>query len=232
MRVRDQSLEDYQRWKGWRSDQWGKFSEKKGAEFRKLLGCNPAGKSLLELGFGSGSFLSWASESGALVSGVEVQEALLLAAKEKKFRVARSLREASDWAPFDLICAFDVLEHLSVGEINAFFALASQWLSPGGLICVKVPNAACPFALGMQFGDVTHVTPLTRGSVGQLLSPHGLRIDRCRPHSAPLPGGFAGVRAILQRAIRHLYRKFAKFVWDLSEEHFYQCIVLEIRSAP
>jgi len=219
----------YGDWKGWTLENWGHFSKKKASEFRKLLGFDPRGLVLLEYGFGGGAFICWARQRGAFVSGVELQDELLSFARGCGFPVFKSIEESFVSEPFDVICAFDVLEHLSLDEIGRFFEFSARSLAAEGILCIKIPNGACPFSLGMQHGDVTHRSTLTKGSVEQVLAQYGLRVASCRPHSAPLPGGFAGLRSALQRLLRHLYRKVAKFMWDLSEDHFYQCIILEIR---
>lgn len=223
------AYDEYAVWKEWNKGSWGQFSRKKGREFRKLVGTAISGCRLLEVGFGGGAFLAWAQNSGALVVGVERQRELLEIALGKDFAVFSGLGEVPQGLKFDVIVAFDVLEHLSVSEIRAFFLFASERLTTQGRLVVKVPNAACPFSLGMQHGDVTHVTPITVASITQLMSSYGFSILKVRPHVAPLPGGFAGFRALLQRSGRKIYSLMAGFLWDLSEENFYQCLVIDIK---
>ena len=222
------AYEGYSKWKRWDPNNWGSFPKKKAREFRLLAGTEVKDLRLLEVGFGKGSFLAWAKSSGAYVFGVEKEPLMLAAARERGFSVSDNLFRDFEGQAFDLIVAFDVLEHLTVDEIDRFFDFVSSSLNIEGTLVIKVPNGACPFALGMQNGDLTHLTCLTVASLRQVLSRHPLTITRVRPHLAPLPGGFAGVRSLLQRFSRKLYSKIAEFMWDLSEENFYQVLVIDI----
>src|SRR5579859_377881 len=76
IRMRDQLYSGYTRWKQWGGDFTTSEPDARyfGAEF---AGLDLAGRRLLEIGFGNGSFLAWAKAKGALVSGTEIDVHML-----------------------------------------------------------------------------------------------------------------------------------------------------------
>jgi SAM-dependent methyltransferase len=127
----------------------------------------------LDVGCGSGGALGVAQALGWQVAGVEVDEAAAKKARRFSTRVhAGDLLEAP-FAPgeFDCVTAFHVLEH--VPDPVAAVRRMLEWLAPGGLLIVEVPNAG---GLGARlFGrawsglelprHLSHFTPETLGAV-------------------------------------------------------------------
>jgi SAM-dependent methyltransferase len=118
----------------------------------------------LDVGCGSGGALGVARALGWQVAGVEVDAAA--AAKARRFS-ARVHAGDLQTAPFDLITAFHVLEHVPdpVGAVRRMLG----WLAPEGLLVIEVPNAG---GLGARlFGrawsglelprHLSHFTPAT-----------------------------------------------------------------------
>lgn len=58
---------------------------------------------------------------------------------------------------FDLIVAFDVLEHLQNTELDLLLKEVSTKLKDGGLFLARFPNGDSPFSSFIQNGDPTHV---------------------------------------------------------------------------
>ncbi len=82
---------------------------------------------------------------------------------------------------FDRIILFDVLEHFTVNDgIRLLLGLIAH-LSPGGRIVARVPNAASPWGLSYQYGDLTHRTAFAPSSIRQLALAAGSRCVACRP---------------------------------------------------
>lgn len=102
---------------------------------RRVLSDRPAPRSLMEVGCGSGFFLSEAVRMGIPeVSGVEPsQEAIDHASPELRPRIRCALYDEDTFEPesFDVICAFQVFDHVPdpAGMLRACF----RHLRPGGL---------------------------------------------------------------------------------------------------
>jgi 2-polyprenyl-3-methyl-5-hydroxy-6-metoxy-1,4-benzoquinol methylase len=161
---------------------------------------------VLEIGFGAGHFLDWAQAQGYRTTGVEIIAPLVAAAAQRGHRALEGrpsavLDPASD--RFDLIAAFDVLEHMTVAEIADFLALAHALLKPGGRLIARFPNGASPFGSYYQAGDITHVTALSASSLGQIALSAGMELVRAGNAARPIAGGRA--KALAQRA-RYLAR--------------------------
>jgi 2-polyprenyl-3-methyl-5-hydroxy-6-metoxy-1,4-benzoquinol methylase len=108
---------------------------------------------------------------------------------------------------FDLIVAFDVLEHLTVEEIVDLLRFAASLLNPGGRLLARFPNGASPFGAFYQTGDVTHVTVLSAGRIRQIGLSAGLS----------LVAAFNSARPVASHARRVLAQKARYVVRDLLE---------------
>ena len=108
-----------------------------------------AGKALLDLGCGSGFLCAEAARQGARhVVGIDLKSPDVEA---KDWRFCTVDLEADDWtaevpraqnghSSFDLICAFDILEHLS--SPVKFLNNCRNLLSSGGHLVLTTPNTA------------------------------------------------------------------------------------------
>lgn len=97
--------------------------------------------SLLDLGCSSGSFLEFMKGETWKLYGVEMSAECAKVAEEKSgAQVFAGDIPNAPFAPesFDLITCFDVLEHLH--EPRKVMARVSEWLKPGGILYVLVPN--------------------------------------------------------------------------------------------
>jgi 2-polyprenyl-3-methyl-5-hydroxy-6-metoxy-1,4-benzoquinol methylase len=103
-----------------------------------------AGPRLLDVGCGTGEFLAYAGQQGFRPQGVEIASAAVDRALARGLSVeAMTLKEylagASDGSGrFDVVVMLHVLEH--VPDPVSTLELAKQALSPGGLLCIQVPN--------------------------------------------------------------------------------------------
>jgi 2-polyprenyl-3-methyl-5-hydroxy-6-metoxy-1,4-benzoquinol methylase len=169
-------------------------------------------KSLLEIGFGSGGLLAWASDRGAKVAGAEINEASREAAMARGIALVPSdLTAAAAAYPegFDFIVAFDVFEHFRVSEIVANLAACERMLKPMGRLLLRFPNAQSPFGLVHQYADITHITPLSGEILRQLTAGTHLQVIGDRPAYAVFGPSFARrlvrlARYLLQRLIERL----------------------------
>lgn len=103
----------------------------------KILDSSSKEKSLLEIGCGSGAFLSLANRYFNKVVGVELDVNTKNFLKHKGLDVRPSLEKLGD-CKFDLIVMFHVLEHLL--DPVVFLRDMKNYLSNTGMIIVEVPN--------------------------------------------------------------------------------------------
>jgi 2-polyprenyl-3-methyl-5-hydroxy-6-metoxy-1,4-benzoquinol methylase len=110
--------------------------------FRKVaIGQYKQGGSLLDLGCSSGSFLEFIREENWKLYGVEMSADGAKTASEKSgAQVFAGDIVKAPFPPesFDVITCFDVLEHLY--EPRQVMAKVMEWLKPGGIFYVLVPN--------------------------------------------------------------------------------------------
>lgn len=183
MRTSDDFYQGYESWKGW--DELFSYDGDKADYFAgEMNGIRIRNAEVLEIGFGSGDFLQWASDQGAAVTGTEINPVLLTAAEAKGVtllaadieNIADSHRER-----FDTIVAFDVFEHFMLNDVVLRLAAAETMLKPGGHLVMRFPNAQSPFGLAPQNGDPTHRSCLSRSVFEQLLQESSLKIVRYAP---------------------------------------------------
>ena len=112
--------------------------------FEKLL--EPGRRRLLDIGSGPGFFLKTAKTRGWQVLGIDPSRQAAAFARGMDIDMVEGFFGA-DTAPklgrFDAVHLNNVLEH--VPDPAALLTLARDVLSPGGLICINVPNDFTPF---------------------------------------------------------------------------------------
>jgi len=165
---------------------------------------------ILEIGFGVGHFLDWARRQGYTVTGVEIIDEFVEAATARGHTVFAGTAQSTISLKndqFDLIVAFDVFEHLSVGELLNLFDFLKQILSSDGLILARFPNGSSPFGAHYQNGDATHATALNKARMGQIAAAAGMRLIFAGNSARPIRSGRRNP----------VVRKMAYFVRDLIE---------------
>src|SRR5690348_13240860 len=135
----------YTEWKRW----GGAFAvgDKEARYFAaELRGIPLRERRVLEIGFGNGAFLAWAREQGAQVSGIEINDAMLEAAHRHGFEASKaSLTDLAERGErYDVIAAFDVLEHWDAGELLRNFGAIRAMLTDGGIFLARFPNGQSP----------------------------------------------------------------------------------------
>lgn len=101
---------------------------------------------IAEIGCGSGADLDFLSDF-AQVTGIEVSDELARRARERGTRAEILVGDASEIGArvdYDLMCLFDVLEHIE--DDNAFVRGLSAVQRPGRLLLVSVPACAALFS--------------------------------------------------------------------------------------
>lgn len=115
--------------------------------FLKLLaeGAKPGQPArALDLGCGRGEWLELLGECGLAGRGVDLDEGMLRACRERNLDVSRadalgSLRELPDNS-LALVSAFHLVEHLPFDMVQDIIAEAQRVLQPGGLLVLETPN--------------------------------------------------------------------------------------------
>jgi 2-polyprenyl-3-methyl-5-hydroxy-6-metoxy-1,4-benzoquinol methylase len=98
------------------------------------------GKTLLEVGCGTGADLAWARQHGWYVHGLELNQSAVEIAKQQGLDVQRSTFEDANLEPNSLDCIImsQVLEHLYSPRLA--LERCHQLLRPGGLLLIAVPK--------------------------------------------------------------------------------------------
>jgi len=196
----------YGQWKGWGPESFGNLSLPMrryfDAELTRAGIDRSAPLRALEIGFGGGSFLAYARRNGWAVTGIEADDALLRLGRENGYDVAppRQLRSLPADS-FDLVAAFDVLEHLSHGEIDDLLTQIMRILKTRGVFLARFPNGDSPFGLPNQNNDVTHVTVIGIGKAGYFAARAGAHVAYVGGEAQPLNSG---------EALRSLHRMLAR----------------------
>jgi SAM-dependent methyltransferase len=213
----------YELWKAWREP----FAVSEGeatyfaGETRGLMIDNAE---ILEIGFGSGSFLAWARQHRARIAGTEINDTLLEAARRFGVELLQAdfERIAHEHADrFDTIIAFDVFEHFSLTEIVARLKAAETMLKCGGQMILRFPNSQSPFGLAPQNGDPTHKMALSRSVVEHLIRNTTFEVVRYAPSFRARNGSLARrisslvqslARDLISRALNVIYAQ--DIPWD------------------
>lgn len=141
---------------------------------------------VLEIGAGRGYFIKAIERIVTVAVGLELNEsAIAEKVCESEIRSDRLEDYAATIPPaYDVVCAFQVLEHLR--NPASFFSSALALLADGGRLILSVPNREyCPFALMEDPFDlpphhVGHFNPQVFRSLAQM---YGLRMEAivCQP---------------------------------------------------
>ena len=176
------SLPDpYADWKGWDAGDFGKFSDHDARYFgwhlRRALPQAAAALQVLEVGYGNGRFMGWLRQQGHAVTGVEANPRLVEVARAAGYAAEDDLAKVAAAPRFDLVAAFDVLEHVPMAQLQGFVEQLLLRLAPHGRLLLRFPNGESPFGLWMQQGDLTHVHALGLSKVRQLCAACGLVLE-------------------------------------------------------
>lgn len=83
----------------------------------------------------------------------------------------RNLAEVS--GRYDVVFAFEVVEHLPVEQIGPWLRRLADLLNPSGKLLLSTPNVFCPPA---YLRDATHRTPLCYDELGGFVEAAGLHV--------------------------------------------------------
>ena len=203
------NYQDYEGWKQWERATFGSWSAIEAAYFSAELrragfeSCQDL--RIFEIGFGNGAFGGYVSSKGGNYSGSELNEALVGRAKEYGLHVVeggiKQILATDKPASFDVVVAFDVLEHLDVAGVITFLLDARELLKSGGVVLARVPSGDSPFGRAIFHGDITHRTALGSSAIHQIASQADFDVIDVGPPRFPIVG-IGRMRAIRRAGIR------------------------------
>jgi len=170
----------------------------------------PSAGPVVDIGCGQGELVRLLIADGYRAEGVDIsaeQVALGRAAGVDHLRQG-DYRDYLARRPCALasVLATDLLEHLTKDEVLSAFDLAESALIPGGVFVARVPNAVSPFGGNIRYGDFTHESWYTAGSVRQLAAAAGFRsvdVTACPPAAHGLT---SAARLVAWKAISGLWK--------------------------
>ncbi len=182
----------YEDARGWHAATFGAMTDEEGRYFEaEMAAAHMAvgpGVQVLDIGFGNGSFLGWCRSRGATPHGTEVNPRLVQRARSHGYLCATDplqVHQEAGGTPYDLITAFDVLEHIERDTLVEFVAQIRAVCHPDTLVLLRFPNGDNPFALPLQNGDVTHVTAIGQTMVHQVATLAGFDLVRIGAPAQP-----------------------------------------------
>jgi 2-polyprenyl-3-methyl-5-hydroxy-6-metoxy-1,4-benzoquinol methylase len=177
------------------------------ARYFPILSDLPKTSSILELGCGHGRILSYLhTRDFTDVKGIDVSEEQIALAKKDGLNAERAdvfeYLKSQTSASLDCIIAIDFVEHFTKEELLRLFELVYTAMKPNGVLLLQTVNGEGLFPRQIIYGDLTHSTILSPGSMSQLLSAtgfHNMKYFEC----APLSSGVKGmIRALGWKIIR------------------------------
>jgi SAM-dependent methyltransferase len=209
----------YRRWKHWDEADFGRIDQAPyyREELSKSGFPNLKGTRVLELGFGNGGFGVWSTSQGAEWVGTELDVELVERACKWGLRAFSGVDlngGPRQYAPYDLIVAWDVIEHVPRSDLPNLLAECRSLLSPNGALLGRVPSGDSPFSAAIQSGDLTHSPALGSAAIRYLA--HRCGFPRVEIRGAAFPiFGFGAVSAIRRSTVRftdHLVHPFVRIL--------------------
>lgn len=202
----DENL-SYIQWKAWSPEAFGTVTSEEAAQFScemRRAGIDlTQGSQVLEVGFGNGVFAAWVRRHTLHYVGSESNPQLVARAQQVGIEAHLATLDLASLAKgrsFDLIAAFDVLEHLDVREILELLASSCRCLAVNGRLVIRVPSGDSPFSGRFIHGDITHKTCLGTLAIHQLAALSGLEVVAVRDAAFPI-FGFGAVAVMTRTAV-------------------------------
>ncbi len=141
-----------------------------------------SGRRVLDIGSGPGGFIRLATEQGWQAAALELNQESSKKLAAEGYQVIVKHLELTDLPSesFDLICLWEVLEHLPAPRV--MLAEARRLLAPGGLFLILVPNVdslvtRLLHAKSNTFGGHSHLNHFNHRSLADLLDRAGLEVE-------------------------------------------------------
>lgn len=142
---------------------------------------------LLEIGSGAGALLIELSKRGfrceALESSAQARQLLQSMSASSGVNIPAQAVPANDWGgAFDVLCAFDVLEHIE--DDRSALLQWREWLKPGAKLLLSVPAHMKLWSAGDVWAG--HFRRYERRGLQNLFADCGLRIETFECYGFPL----------------------------------------------
>ena len=212
-------MRDYNEWKKWRSSKFGLPTKDDIARFevelaRANIDIINNDLKILEIGFGNGGFLGYLKFINRTADCIEIDSNLNELAQSIGFFPLPSPDIALlEDHKYDLIVAFDVIEHIDRSELISYFRNLSRILKVGGVFIGRVPNGDSPFSMRNQNGDITHQLPLGSEAIKYLGISAGLSLHYLGGSAQPILN--TNIMYSLQRLISFPFKLFVDMVVKL-----------------
>ena len=182
-----------------------------GAITRRLQGWLPqdTGASCLDLGCGAGNLLLVLKTLGFdNLIGIDLgPEQIAIARARGVTAIQANVLEylkTSDQS-FDLILAFDIIEHFAKDEVLEVLGLIWKCLKPGGRLIIQTPNALSPWASHIRYNDLTHEWIFGPSCLASTLRLCGFKDVELREVGPYIHGIVSAVRWVLWKFVRAGY---------------------------
>lgn len=168
--------------------------------------------SIVDLGCGSGALLLFLQQAGYVNTlGVETSPDQVQFARQLGVTsvIAADLLCFLRDSPadfYDVLVAFDVIEHFSKEEVLEILDHACRVLRPGGRLILHVPNAEGIFGSRIFWSDFTHEMAFTREGLRQLTQACGFASLACYEDVPAVHGVKSFVRRVLWTGLRAFFR--------------------------
>lgn len=143
---------------------------------------------IYDIGCGFGAFLEYCKRRNLPVKGFDSNPQLVERCQKKGLSVYWEdiIRPKSDYPPATNLICDNVLEHLTLEEIDSFFSNVKRYWMPDGVLLVLVPNRR-----GYE-SDPTHKTFVDKKLISQMALKHQLALARHYRHPIPwrIPGDY------------------------------------------
>ena len=141
-------------------------------------------KRLLDVGAGTGDFLTEAKKYGWEVAGVEPNELARLKSSEKGVALLQNLDAIPTGDKYEVITLWHVLEHLP--DLESQIAKLVGLLTDNGTLVVAVPNfksfdAKYYKEFWAAFDVPRHLWHFSKRSVQSIFAKHGMKLVRTKP---------------------------------------------------
>ncbi|MFA5967470.1 MAG: class I SAM-dependent methyltransferase [Patescibacteria group bacterium] len=168
---------------------------------------------IIDLGCGSGGLVYWLQHSGYQnSSGIDTSTEQIGTAQ----KLGISQIHQADFKEFlknkpmayDVMVMRGVIEHFTKEEVLDILDLIYRSLKDGGILIAQTLNAESPFSGRGLYGDFTHETSFTEGSIYQALLVSNFKNIQVFPTRPVVHGLKSFLRAVLWRAIEATLRLY------------------------
>jgi SAM-dependent methyltransferase len=178
---------------------------------------------VVDIGCGQGELVGLLLADGYEAEGVDISPEQVSLAHRAGLRQVRQgdYRDilAERTGQLAAVTATDLLEHLAKHEVIETLDMVAAALVPGGVLVARVPNSVSPFGGYLRYGDFTHESSFTPGSVRQLAAASGfssVTVASCPPIAHGLVS--AG-RAAVWKMISSCYKVVLAAETGVAEGH-------------